>query len=100
MPEITRVQTGVRMEAALLKVLKALATYKNLGLGDLLEGICLHAFEGRAAFAPDTIEQIDHLKQIYGLTLTASDSHRLTEASKARPSRAGAKARNRPRHRS
>ena len=100
MPEVMRVQTGVRMEAALLKVLKALAAYKNLGLGDLLEGICLHALEGRAPFARDTIEQIARLKQIYGLTLTATDSHRLTESRISRPPRAGGKARVRPRHRS
>ena len=99
MPEITRVQTGVRMEAALLKVLKALAAYRNLGLGDLLEGICLHAFEGQAPFGRDTIEQIVRLKQIYGLTLTATDSHQLTESRKAQPSRVGAKAHKRSRHR-
>jgi hypothetical protein len=100
MPEITRVQTGVRMEAALLKVLKALAAYKNLGLGDLLEGICLHAFEGQAPFARDTVEQIGRLKQIYGLTLTATDSHRLTEARKPQPARSGRKTRIRPQRKS
>ena len=99
MPEITRVQTGVRMEAALLKVLKALAAYKDLGLGDLLEGICLHAFEGRAPFARDTIEQIERLKQIYGLTLVAADSHRLTEVRKLPAARTGARARGRLRPR-
>ena len=100
MPEITRVQTGVRMEAALLKVLKALAAYKNLGLGDLLEGICLHAFEGQAPFTRGTIEQIARLKQIYGLTLTATDSHRLTEARLSRASRSGTKNRIRLRRKS
>lgn len=99
MPEITRVQTGVRMEAALLKVLKALAAYKNLGLGDLLEGICLHAFEGQVPFTRDTIEQIARLKRIYGLRLTATDSHRLTETLKSQPPRSGANARDRSRHR-
>jgi len=102
MIEVNRVQTGVRMEAALLKVLKGLAEYKNLGLGDLLEGICLHALEGKAAFSRETIEQIARLKQIYGLTLTAEDSHRLIESPKSASSKpaAAAKAAIRPRRRS
>jgi hypothetical protein len=79
MIEVTRVQTGVRLELSLLKVLKALAAYTNLGLGDLLEGICLHAFEGKQPFTPNTIAQIQKLRQIYGLSLTAADSHQLTE---------------------
>ena len=80
MIEVKRVQTGVRIEATLLKVLKGLAAYKNLSLGDLLEGICLHAFEGKAPFSRETVAQIALMKQIYGLTLTASDSHRLVDA--------------------
>ena len=79
MIEVRRVQTGVRMEAALLKVLKGLAAYKNMGLGDLLEGICLHALEGKTPFSSDTLEQIARLKHVYGLTLSAADSHRLVE---------------------
>lgn len=79
MIEVNRVQTGVRMEASLLKVLKGLAEYLNLGLGDLLEGICLHTLEGKQPFSRETLEQIARLKQIYGLTLTAADSHRLFE---------------------
>ena len=80
MIEVKRVQTGVRIEAALLKVLKGLAAYTNLSLGDLLEGICLHAFEGKAPFSRATVAQIAQLKQIYGLTLTSADSHRLVDA--------------------
>jgi len=40
------------MERRVLKVLKALAEFKNMTLGDLLEGIVLHAFEGKTAFTP------------------------------------------------
>ena len=76
---VDRVQTGVRMEKRLLKVLKALADLKDLSFGDLLEGIVLHAFEGKAAFSSATLKQIAELKRIYGLDLTASDSHRLRE---------------------
>ena len=79
MIEIKRVQTGVRIEAALLKVLKGLAEYKNLGLGDLLEGICLHAFENKTPFGETTLQRIKMLKEVYHLDLTAEDSHHLVE---------------------
>lgn len=76
---VERVQTGVRMEKRLVKVLKALADLKDLSLGDLLEGIVLHAFEGKTPFPPATLKQIAELKRIYGLDLKATDSHRLEE---------------------
>jgi hypothetical protein len=77
--EIERIQTGVRMEKRLLKVLKALAELKDMTLGDLLEGIVLHAFEGKAPFSRATLQEIAQLKKIYGLTLRAADSHQLKE---------------------
>jgi hypothetical protein len=77
--EIERVQTGVRLEKRLLKVLKAVAELKDMSLGDLLEGIVLHAFEGKAPFTRDTLREIEQLKAVYGLTLTAEDSHNLKE---------------------
>ena len=77
---VTRTQTGVRLETHLLKVLKALATELDLSLGDLLEGIVLHAFEGKAPFSPPTLKKIKALRTVYGLDLTAKDSHRLREA--------------------
>lgn len=76
---VERVQTGVRMEKRLLKVLKGLAELKDLSLGDLLEGIVLHAFENKTPFSPSTLKEIEKLKQVYGLTLRAPDSHRLKE---------------------
>ncbi|HTV50322.1 MAG TPA: hypothetical protein VME21_03985 [Steroidobacteraceae bacterium] len=79
MKEITRVQTGVRLESRLLKVLKALASELDLSLGDLLEGIVLHAFEGKAPFSAATLKKIKALKGVYALELTAEDSHRLRE---------------------
>ena len=78
---IQRTQTGVRIESSLLKVLKGLAEYTNLSLGDLLEGIVLHSFEGKAPFSDETIEAIEKLKSVYGCTLTAADSHKLDEVS-------------------
>jgi hypothetical protein len=76
---VERVQTGVRMEKRLLKVLKGLAELKDLTLGDLLEGIVLHAFEGKAPFSAATLKEIEKLRSIYGLTLKATDSHMLKE---------------------
>ncbi len=76
---IERVQTGVRMEKRLLKVLKGLAELKDMTLGDLLEGIVLHAFEGKCPFSPATLKEIEKFRSIYGLTLKAADSHQLKE---------------------
>ena len=76
---VSRTQTGVRIETSLLKVLKGLAEYTDLSLGDLLEGIVLHAFEGKAPFEPATQEVITKLKAVYGCDLTAADSHMLQE---------------------
>lgn len=77
--EIERVQTGVRLEKRLLKVLKAVAELRDMTLGDLLEGIVLHAFEGKAPFSPQTLKEIEQFRKIYGMTLNASDSHQLKE---------------------
>ena len=77
--EVQRVQTGVRLEKRLLKVLKAVAGLKDMSLGDLLEGIVLHAFEGKSAFSPRTLKEIERFRNIYGMTLQASDSHKLKE---------------------
>lgn len=78
-PLVERVQTGVRMEKRLLKVLKALAEYLDLSLGDLLEGVALHAFENKPPFSPATLRKVAELKRVYELDLRAEDSHRLRE---------------------
>ncbi len=77
--EIERVQTGVRLEKRMLKVLKAVAEQKDMSLGDLLEGIVLHAFEGKAPFSTQTLKEIEQFKALYGMTLKATDSHNLKE---------------------
>lgn len=79
MKVVTRAQTGVRLEVHVLKVLKALATQLEMPLGDLLEGIVLHAFEGKVPFSPATLKKIVALKGVYGLSLTAKDSHKLSD---------------------
>jgi hypothetical protein len=82
---VERMQTGVRMEKPLLKVLKALAEYHDLTLGDLLEGIVLHAFDGKCPFGANSLQRTQDLKKFYELDLDSSASHRLTEAAKTAP---------------
>ena len=77
---IKRTQTGVRIESSLLKVLKGVAEYTDLTLGDLLEGIVLHAFEGKAPFSQETQAVIAQLKVVYSCDLSVSDSHQLVES--------------------
>ena len=84
---VERVQTGVRIEKRILKVLKALAEYYDISLGDLLEGIALHAFEGKPPFSPESQKRIADLKKVYHLELTSGDSHRLREAIEDKPVR-------------
>ncbi|WP_433254419.1 hypothetical protein ACQPYK_12680 [Streptosporangium sp. CA-135522] len=79
MVTIERAQTGLRIEKNVLKVLKGLAEYLDMSLGDLVEGIVLHSFEGKAPFSPETMAKIEQLKAVYGLTLTAADAHGLEE---------------------
>ena len=84
--QVERIQTGVRMEKRILKVLKALAEYHDLTLGDLLEGIVLHAFDGKCPFGAPSLQRIRDLKKFYHLDLNSSASHRLIEV-RGKPSR-------------
>jgi predicted DNA-binding ribbon-helix-helix protein len=84
---VERVQTGVRMEKRIVLVLKALAGAHDLTFGDLLEGIVLHAFEGKAPFGPESLAKISALREVYRLDLTAADSHLLVEAKTPRRAR-------------
>ena len=77
--QIERVQTGVRLEKRLLKVLKGLAEHLDMSLGDLLEGMALHCFENKPPFSDATLAKIRQLKDVYDLDLGAGDSHRLSE---------------------
>lgn len=79
MKKIERVQTGLRIEKRLLKVLKALAEHLDLSVAELIEGMSLHAFEGKAPFSDTTLSKIAQLKDVYELDLTAKESHRLSE---------------------
>ncbi len=77
--KVERVQTGVRIEKRMLKVLKALAEYADISLGDLLEGIVLHAFEGKCAFNEDILKRIATLKEVYDMDYDATASHHMIE---------------------
>jgi hypothetical protein len=76
---VERTQTGLRIEKRMLKVLKAVAEYHDVSLGDLVEGIVLHAFEGKCAFGRGSLARIKQLKEVYGLNLAAAASHHLKE---------------------
>jgi hypothetical protein len=86
---VERVQTGVRIEKRILKVLKAFAEYHDMTLGDVLEGIVLHAFDGKTPFSPASLERIRELKKFYELDLDSSASHRLQEIKSKSPRKRG-----------
>ena len=83
MKTVERVQTGLRLEKRLLKVLKGLAEHLDMSVADLIEGMALHAFEGKPPFSAETRGKIDQLKSVYELDLTAADSHRLAEETRS-----------------
>ncbi|KIC38119.1 hypothetical protein RA27_20300 [Ruegeria sp. ANG-R] len=78
-PKIERVQTGVRIEKRILKVLKTIAARHEITLGDLLVGIVLYSFEGKSPFDEESLAFIEQIRVAYGLDLTAEDSHKLCE---------------------
>jgi len=57
--------------------LDSLPARESSALGDLLEGIVLHAFAQEPPFDDSTVAVIERLRQVYGLDLTAEDSHHL-----------------------
>jgi hypothetical protein len=77
---VERAQIGVRMEKRMVKVLKGLAEYHDISLGDLLEGIVLHAFENKPPFGEETLQCVRQLKEVYGMDYGVSASHRFVES--------------------
>ena len=79
--KVERVQTGVRLEKRLLKVLKGLAEYFDISMTELLEGILLHELDGKSAFAgkKDILDVIKGLRTVYGLDLDSSHAHQLED---------------------
>ena len=80
---IERVQTGVRMEKSMVKVLKALAEYWDVSLGQLLEDIVLHAFVRAHAFSEESVKRIDSLKEVYGMNYGVHASYKFVEKESA-----------------
>lgn len=81
---IERVQTGIRIEKRLLKVLKGLAEHLDISLAELIEGMSLHCFENKPPFSDETLGKIAQLKSVYDLDLDATDSHALQETGELR----------------
>ena len=77
--QVQRMQTGIRIEKRILKVLKALAEYLDMTLGDLIEGIVLHSFDGKVPFDEKSLKKIGEIKKVYELDLDSTHSHKLTE---------------------
>ncbi len=71
---VERVQTGVRMEKRILKVLKGFAEYHDMSLGDVLEGIVLHAFDGKTPFSAASLERIRELNKLDTAVLDAGQT--------------------------
>ncbi|MEZ4818421.1 MAG: hypothetical protein R3A45_00465 [Bdellovibrionota bacterium] len=70
--EIQRIQTGVRVEKT-VKILKAIAEFHDYSLGEMLELILLHAFEGRQIFKKESLQAIKEFKKIYGFDYQVHD---------------------------
>ena len=71
------VQTGLRLDRTLLKVLRAFADYKEMSLSSLVEGLVLHGIEGKAAITDAaTLATLEQLRATYGLDLRAEHSHK------------------------
>ncbi|HGH7182013.1 hypothetical protein DXB51_19410 [Bacillus cereus] len=63
--KVERVQTGIRMEKRMVKVLKAMAEYHDISLGILLERIVLHSFENKPVFSDESLEKVKAIKEVY-----------------------------------
>lgn len=73
---VERVQLGVRMEKRIVQVLKGLAEFKGVTLGELLEKIVLHSFEpvpgdeGESCASPHSrrdLQAVADLARVYGM---------------------------------
>lgn len=86
---VTRVQIGARMEKRLVQVLKGLAEFKEMTLGELLEEIVLHSFEpvpgqeGQHSASPHSVrslQAITDLKKVYGLEYGKHDNYSFVDS--------------------
>src|SRR5439155_19337950 len=79
---VERVQLGVRMEKSMVKVLKGLAEFNGVSLGQLLENIVLHSFapvpgqEGEMSYSPHgkrALAAVNDLKRVYEMNYDVHD---------------------------
>lgn len=78
--KIERVQTGIRIEKKILKVLKGVAEYRDLSVGQMLELILMHSFENHPSFSKEGLETVKALKKVYGLNYDVHDYEKFIEA--------------------
>ncbi|HEY6323441.1 MAG TPA: hypothetical protein VJA16_18015 [Thermoanaerobaculia bacterium] len=76
-----RVQTGVRIEKRLVKVLKALAEYYDVALGELIEDLVVCILAGRKPFSAAALARAAELMTIYGLDLNSLPAAHAAERS-------------------
>ena len=85
---IERVDVRVRMERKTVRVLEALADYRNMTLGELLEKIVLHSFEAvpgqegemsASPYSKESLARIEDLKQTYDMDFDTHASRRFQE---------------------
>jgi hypothetical protein len=80
--KVERVQTGMRMEKRMVKVLKAMAEYHDISLGNLIEIIVLRAFENKTVFDQESLEKIKAIKEVYEMDYGLEITNFLAESEK------------------
>jgi hypothetical protein len=70
------------MEKRMVKVLKAMAEYHDISLGNLIEIIVLRAFENKSVFDQESLEKIKVIKEVYGMDYGLEISNFLVESEK------------------
>ncbi len=77
---VERIQTGIRLEKRLVKVLKGLAEYNDMSLGELNELISMHALERKHAFDSESLPLIKRVKDVYGMNYDVHAYEKFVEA--------------------
>ncbi len=80
-----RIQIGVKMEKRMVKVLKAIAEYHDVSLGEMLESLVLHAFEPSLPFDSETLQRVAQLKRVYGMEYDINAARRFTNENTMQP---------------
>jgi hypothetical protein len=80
-----RMQIGVKMEKRMVKVLKGIAEYHDISLGELLESLVLHAFAHTPPFDLPSVQRIEQLKRVYGMDYDIAVAPRFTDEATVQP---------------